>query len=101
MMDDSADANGDLSLGMSSTALRAQASYLINKKYQPVVGFSMFNPETVSAATPSETAVTGGFSWYFQKHKLKWQTDFTAMITDDGTNSATDMIVRSQLQLAF
>jgi len=107
----------DIRKGMG---FHAQMGYMISKTYQPVVRYSMVMYDKYDAlkeeddpndkdkviivddarakASYSELAV--GFAWYFHKHKVKWQTEF-AMTDEKDDDKDGDMVVRSQLQLAF
>ena len=47
--------------------------------------------------------VRGGFSYYYARHVLKWQTDFGQVETADGARQGNPKLfeVRSQLQFIF
>lgn len=124
---ETATASTDQTRMLSGKAIRdglgfhAQAGYMIAKKYQPVIRYSMVMYDEGKTmvvtgqdnsgadvigevdrekATYSELAV--GFAWYFYKHKFKWQTEFAMTGEKAGDDEKDgDMIVRSQLQLAF
>ena len=102
-MDETTDAAGDTSLGMTSLGLHAQASYLLSDGYQPVLRFEWKMPEETSAANEDQKVATLGFNWFINGHKVKWQTDVSMIFSTDGTTDGeeTDMRLRSQLQFAF
>ena len=76
----------------------AQLGYVIKGKVQPVFRYAYVNPEGAENQTQE---LLGGISVYVFKHNLKWQTDGGAIINQEGDDSLTDGIVRTQLQLAF
>ena len=102
-MDESADDDGNMSLGLSAMGLHAQANYLIAQSYQPVLRFEWHMPDEVGPGSEDEKVMTLGFNWFFHGHKVKWQTDISAAMTSDDTDGGdqTDLRVRSQLQFAF
>jgi phosphate-selective porin OprO and OprP len=102
-MDESTDAAGETSMGMTSLGLHAQASYLLASSYQPVLRFEWKMPDEVGAENEDEKVATLGFNWFLHGHKVKWQTDASMIMTSNGTANAdtTDLRLRSQLQFAF
>ena len=102
-MDETTDAAGETSLGMTSLGLHAQASYLLGDVYQPVVRFEWHMPDEVSASDPDEKVALLGFNWFFKGHSVKWQNDVGLAIHSDGSGASdrTDLRFRSQLQFAF
>ena len=82
----------------AAVGFHAQAGYLLNAKYQPVVRVAMVAPD---GADNNTMEVTGGMSVYLHKHGLKWQTDAGAVIKQTTGDSTNDIVVRTQLQLAF
>ncbi len=87
--------------GGAATSLlgaHAQVGYVIAEQVQPAVRVALLEVEDGA----SVREVGGAFSVYFFGHTLKWQTDGLAITTDvDGGEATTDVMVRSQLQLAF
>ena len=57
-MDETTDAAGDTSLGMTSLGLHAQASYLLSDVYQPVLRFEWKMPEETSASNEDQKVAT-------------------------------------------
>lgn len=102
-LDESADEEGNTSLDLRATGLHAQASFLMASAYQPVVRFAWHQPEEVAPGSEDLKAITVGFNWFFHGHQVKWQTDVTATMVDDGNEdiNRTDMRVGTQLQFAF
>ena len=82
------------------TGLHAQAGYVIADRYQPVVRFAMLDPDGDDNNTQK---ITAGLNVYFKGHNLKWQTDAGVAMYEapEGTDVENDMIIRSQLQVAF
>jgi len=77
-----------------------QAGYVLNGKYQPVLRYTWYAPEGEGNDT---NVVTAGFSVFFHKHNLKWQTDIASIFDENADSYLGDMNlrVRSQLQLSF
>ena len=72
-----------------------QAGYLLGGKWQPAVRVVY-----IDSADDIHQEVGVAFSAYLHKHKFKWQSDVSALLgSEDGDD--TDLIARSQLQLAF
>jgi len=92
------DADGQLEGTLSG--FHAQAGYVIADQYQPVVRFTMLDPEGDDNNTQK---ITAGMNLYFKGHNLKWQTDVGIVMYEapEGEEVDNDVIVRSQLQLAF
>lgn len=76
-----------------------QAGYLIKKMVQPVVRYAIVMPQGDDEHDRHEIA--GGVSAYFWGHKIKWQTDFTALLSETAADTRKDYLVRTQVQLAF
>ena len=83
------------SLKMNAMGLYAQMGYVIASRYQPVARYELYSPE----GGENEHVVAVGFSTYFFKHKVKWQTDAAALLYDNGQDA--DYRIRTQLQFAF
>ena len=92
--------NADGELEGAMTGLHAQAGYVIADRYQPVVRFAMLDPDGDDNNTQK---ITAGLNVYFKGHNLKWQTDAGVAMYEapEGTDVENDMIIRSQLQVAF
>mgnify|MGYP001389791875 CR=1 FL=1 len=75
-----------------------QAGYLVAKRYQPVVRFAQIDDGDNES---KQTELTGGFSVYFYGHKMKFQTDFSMLSTEIGSESVDESRLRAQFQLAF
>jgi len=73
-----------------------QAGYLLMNKYQPMLRYAV-----VDADDEKTTEMVLGFSTYFKKHNLKWQTDLAQLSTTENGSTASDYRIRSQLQLSF
>ncbi|MFP4600951.1 MAG: porin [Persicimonas sp.] len=88
-----------------ATGFFAQAGYLINDFIQPAVRYSQVRL-TGTAASDDESddlqhEALGGLNLYFYGHRLKWQTDAGAIVTDVRDRTRTNFQARTQLQLAF
>jgi hypothetical protein len=92
--------NADGQLEGTLRGFHAQAGYVIADQYQPVVRFTMLDPEGDDNNTQK---ITAGMNLYFKGHNLKWQTDVGIAMYEapEGEEVNNDVIVRSQLQLAF
>lgn len=92
--------NADGELEGALTGFHAQAGYVIADKYQPVVRFAMLDPDGDDNNTQK---ITAGLNIYFKGHNLKWQTDAGIAMYEapEGAVAENDMVIRSQLQLAF
>jgi hypothetical protein len=84
-----------------------QAGYVIGEMIQPAARYSRVE---VDDDGPVDHEVLGGINVYFYGHKLKWQTDAGALVTEnDSVDSAgdefavteTDWQARTQVQLSF
>ena len=77
----------------------AQAGYLIGGAVQPVARIAFVDPE---GETVAQREITFGLSYYPWQHLFKWQTDIGLLTsTAAGETETTDLLLRSQLQLAF
>lgn len=90
--------------GMEKMGLYAEASYFIaGPKLLPAVRFVSLMPDDPGADHINEISV--GIGFFPAKHNLKWQTDATVIMNDNGDatddDNTTDFLVRTQLQLAF
>ncbi len=98
-------------LSVSPLALVAQGGYYIAKDVEGFARFEWSDTDTLFA--DNMLIVTGGVTKYFESHSVKWTTDIgfgldpvpvTVPITDwraDSAGSTGQMVIRSQLQLAF
>ena len=84
-------------LDTEALGFHVQAGHVFAKMYQPVVRFAMLMPKDGDPTLVERKDITGGFAIYLYGHKLKWQSDVTAVMLAD----TTDIEARSQLQLAF
>lgn len=76
----------------------AQTGYAIKGMVQPGFRYAYYNPE---GGKNYQHEILGGLSLFVFKHNVKWQTEAGAMIYQDGDDSLSDAIIRTQLQLAF
>lgn len=81
----------------------AQAGYFIIPKHFEVAGrYSYTNPNTpVQRADNDQEEVTGGLSYYFDRHRLKLQANFTYLHIQGTPRDEYDKIVRSEVSLLF
>ncbi len=84
--------------GFGALGLHVQAGYVIAQKVQPVFRYALYN---ASGADNALHEILGGISCYFRGHNLKWQTEAGGLLQQDGPAAQSDIVVRSQLQLAF
>jgi len=73
-----------------------QAGYLLAEKYHPAVRYALVDHDG-----HKQTEMVLGFSSYYRKHSVKWQTDVAQLATNHGGSTETDYRVRTQLQVAF
>ncbi len=109
------DGDGFADQSYAAMGAHLQASYMINKTIQPVVRYATLMPE---GDDNDIHEIVAGVSAYFWGHKIKWQTDFTMLLSEqesDGAGSGVrasdgtprrghmrkDYLVRTQVQLAF
>ncbi len=78
--------------------LHVQAGYLFLERYAFSLRYALVAPK---GSENNSQEIMGGFSVYFRRHSLKWQTDGGVLIHQDPDGDRTDALVRTQLQLAF
>lgn len=92
----SPDGFGDLAY--QQWGFHVQAGHVIGQRFQPVVRYAMIDPD---GGDNNVQEILGGLSVYLYGHNLKWQTDGGVLIHDRGDDAATNLQIRTQLQLAF
>jgi len=99
-MDQDGDSFTEQKMGLKGAV--GQVSYAIGEKYVPAARFTWLDgkdEETAEDKTVMEIA--GGFSAFFFKHKVKWQTDVAVAMTKVDGESTKDIVGRTQLQFNF
>lgn len=85
---------GDLE--MEAIGAHVQAGYVIKGVYMPAIRWSALMPE---GDKNDVMEIQGAFNIFpFGSHNLKWTTDVTAVLPEEGD---TDIVVRTQIQLAY
>ena len=87
--------------GDASFGFHTQLGYVIDGRYGLMTRYARM--QDLGADGPSVQEIGGAFSLYAWGHKMKWQTDFSALIDSDpgaGTEELT-YLVRTQVQLGF
>jgi phosphate-selective porin OprO/OprP len=81
----------------------AQAGYFVIPKHFEVAGrYSYTNPNTpVQRADNDQEEMTGGLSYYFDRHRLKVQANFAYLHIQGTSRDEYDKIVRSEISLMF
>ena len=87
---------GDQSL--DALGLHTQVGYVVAGTYQPVLRYALVAPD---GGDNDVHEITAGLSVYFFGHKVKWQTDAGVFLRDTPGGTETDVLGRTQLQLAF
>lgn len=83
----------------AAVGAHAQAGYMVTSKLQPAVRVGVVAADADTDADVIEAA--GGISYYLHDHGFKWQTDVSLLRSTIADISTNDVLVRSQLQLAF
>jgi hypothetical protein len=83
---------------LSKIGFHLQTGYLIGERIQPGLRYSQVDDKEIDETKREATA---GLSVYFFQHRLKWQTDGGALISETSEGDKTDYRVRTQLQMAF
>jgi len=78
--------------------LHAQAGYVIAGRVEPVVRYALVDLDGDDNNTQE---ILGGIALYVFKHNLKWQTEAGPVLRQDPAGDLTDVVVRTQLGLAF
>ncbi len=83
--------------GLEAVGFVLGGGYVIAERFQPVARWAVVFPEDGS----DREEILGGLSVYFQKHRLKWQSDVGVVAEElPGENEITP-VFRSQLQAVF
>lgn len=82
--------------GEEKSGAHLQLGHLFARRYQPVFRYAF-----VQNGSKTETETALGFSVYFFKHNVKWQTAVAQLAVREDNQSRADYRVRSQLQLGF
>ena len=78
--------------------LHAQAGYVIAGRVEPVVRYALVDLDGDDNNTQE---FLGGLAIYVFKHNLKWQTEAGSVLRQDPAGTLDDVVVRTQLGLAF
>ncbi|MEZ4270823.1 MAG: porin [Myxococcota bacterium] len=81
---------------LAAIGMHLQVGYLALGRIQPVVRYAVIDPD---GEDNEQQEMLAGIAVYFFEHGLKWQTDGGALVYAAGNR--TDMLLRTQLQLAF
>ena len=82
--------------GGEKSGAHLQLGHLFARRYQPVFRYAF-----VQNGSKTETETALGFSVYFFKHNVKWQTAVAQLAVREDNQSRADYRIRSQLQLGF
>jgi hypothetical protein len=82
--------------GEDKSGAHIQLGHLFARRYQPVFRYAF-----VQNGSKTETETALGFSVYFFKHNVKWQTAVAQLALTEDNQSRADYRVRSQVQLGF
>jgi hypothetical protein len=78
--------------------LHAQAGYVIAGRVEPVIRYALVDLDGDDNNTQE---LLGGLAIYVFKHNLKWQTEAGSVLRQDPAGTLDDVVVRTQLGLAF
>lgn len=78
--------------------LHAQAGYVIAGRVEPVIRYALVDLDGDDNNTQE---ILGGLALYLFKHNLKWQTEAGAVLRQDPAGDLDDVVLRTQLGLAF
>ncbi len=74
--------------------------FVVPRRHEIALRYAGLNRDQ-DAADQQETERRIGYSFYFRKHDLKWQTDYGRVKVDASATDSTTDFFRSQLQIIF
>ena len=92
------DGDGFADQRYAAWGLHAQAGYVIAGRVEPVIRYAFVDLDGDDNNTQE---ILGGLSIYFFKHNLKWQTEAGSVLRQDPAGDLDDVVLRTQLGLAF
>ena len=92
------DGDGFADQRYAAWGLHAQAGYVIAGRVEPVIRYALVD---LDGDDNNSQEILGGLSIYFFKHNLKWQTEAGSVLRQDPAGALDDVVLRTQLGLAF
>ena len=77
--------------------VHTQVGYVLGNNYQPALSYTLLKTD----GGDKTQVINVADSKYIHGHSVKWQTDFTTLVSDVGSNSTTSYMGRTQIQFAF